>query len=291
MSHSTESFYFKIIVKVTPENTEWVSNTMFDRGATGIQEVDDQLWAFFNAADSAQALEQSIGQALNELKERLKISVDTKLTSEKVPFKDWSAEWKKGLLPFSVGRYLLIKPSWCEIKDTASRYVLEIDPEMAFGSGTHATTQLMLEGLEKYILPGQRVLDVGCGTGILSIAALKLGARSVIAFDIDPVAAHTTRTNAQKNKIDSGLTVFTGSLDTLSETAFDMIMANVNRSQLVPLLSRFSDCLERDGVCLLSGILDTERTRFNQACVDNGLDIHDIMQRDEWLAFEATVAL
>ena len=266
---------------MTLENAEWISYEMFELGASGIQELDNELLAFFTQGESIQALTMRISRALYRLRERLQLDWDVDFEIREQPVRDWRSEWKKNLAPVAVGRSLLIKPSWCEFPLHPPKYIVEIDPEMAFGSGTHSTTLLMLEALEDLVQPGFDVLDVGCGTGILSIAALKLGAASAVAFDIDPVAAQTTRRNAEKNNVDAHLNVFTGTLNTLVPRFFDLVLANVNRSQLEAMLPTISKLMKSATVCLLSGILDTERSLFSHVCRDNGFFIDRINLRDE----------
>ncbi|MDZ7723763.1 MAG: 50S ribosomal protein L11 methyltransferase [candidate division KSB1 bacterium] len=281
-----QEFYIQVNAAVTPENSEWISNELFELGASGIQDMDTHLLAFFQHDDNVESLAQQISESLHALRTRINMPVDIDVEIIECPVKDWRSEWKKDLKPIPVGQSLLIKPSWCDLPQTVPEHVIEIDPEMAFGSGTHATTFLILKALEHLIHPGCRVLDVGCGTGILSIAALKFGAASVFAFDMDPVAAQTTRRNADKNGQGVRIQVVTGTMDTVRKSGFDMILANVNRTQLLPLLARFSDYLNPGGMCLLSGILDTERSLFTQACHQAGLQVRQVRQRDEWLMFE-----
>lgn len=285
MNHNSQT-YLELSVRVSPEITEWVSNVLFELGASGIQELDNKLLAFFNNVQPVETLSKTVSDALNVLRQRMNIDIVLDFEIQEHRVTDWRSEWKKNLVPVAVGHSLLIKPSWCERPVNAPNHIIELDPEMAFGFGTHATTFLILEALEHWVRPDCRVLDVGCGTGILSIAALKIGAGSAVAFDIDPVAAQIARRNAAKNDVIQRMNVFTGTLNTVSGQNFDMIVANVNRSQLVPLLFSFSKCLAPNGVCLLSGILNKEQALFSRACRESGLRILHVKSRDEWLMFE-----
>jgi ribosomal protein L11 methyltransferase len=182
---------------------------------------------------------------------------------------DWANTWKAHFKPTRLGRRLVIKPSWEEYGAATDDVVLELDPGMAFGTGTHGTTRLCLEALERIMSregiygdapPPERaaVLDVGCGSGVLSIAAAKLGSHRVEAVDIDPVAVQVTRENASRNGV--GLSVSTTPLDDLA-TSFAIVLANILAEELVRLAHPLVERIAPQGHLILSGIL-REREAF-----------------------------
>ena len=148
---------------------------------------------------------------------------------------DWANNWKKYFKPIPVGERLLIKPSWEDVEDAQGRVILEIDPSSSFGTGTHATTQLCMEQLEKYLRPGDDVLDMGCGSGILGVAAMLLGAGSVTGVDIEQNAVETALENARRNGISQALlSVRQGNIledsalrKTIGARQYDVILANI----------------------------------------------------------------
>ena len=140
---------------------------------------------------------------------------------------DWRNNWKKYFKPIQVGKKLLIRPSWYENYDSDDRIVLNIDPGLAFGTGGHETTKLCLEMCEKYMKPDDSVLDVGCGSGILGIAALLLGAKKAVGVDIDEVAARTAGENAELNGVGDRFTAICGSFTDKVEGKYDIVLANI----------------------------------------------------------------
>jgi ribosomal protein L11 methyltransferase len=184
---------------------------------------------------------------------------------------DWANTWKAHFKPTRIGRRLVIKPSWEEYAATADDLILELDPGMAFGTGTHGTTRLCLEALERIMCregiygdapPPERsaVLDVGCGSGVLSIAAAKLGSRQVEAVDIDPIAVQVTKENASRNGIGLALTASTTPLGDLA-SSFAIVLANILAEELVRLAHPLVERVVSHGHLILSGIL-REREAF-----------------------------
>ena len=198
-----------------------------------------------------------------------------------------NSEWKKIYHPLRISDKIMIKPSWEKVPKDAPECVVEIDPEMAFGTGTHETTKLTLQLLEKNLKGGEKVLDVGTGTGILSIAAAKLGADRIIAFDIDPLATETAQKNLGINKVDN-IDIYTGTLDAVSGTQFDIILANVNRTQIIKLLPDMAKMLGKSSKLILSGIMDKEEDMLKEAIQINNLKENVMLAEGEWIAFEVS---
>ncbi len=202
---------------------------------------------------------------------------------------NWMEAWKEHYKPIPVGEKLIIVPAWLESPD-ATRIPIRIDPGMAFGTGTHPTTQLCLELLEKYIQPGMDVIDVGCGSGILSIGALKLGAGRALAVDIDQAAVDATRENADANAINSGLLVSLGSLDELLSGKFEfqqapLVLANILASILIRLIEDgIGKLVSRNGVLILSGILEEQVENIVQVSAKHGFKLLEKRQIGDWVA-------
>ena len=204
---------------------------------------------------------------------------------------DWMAAWKKHYHPIPVGERLIVLPAWINM-DTAGRIPVKIDPSMAFGTGTHPTTQLCLELEEGTVVPGQPVIDVGCGSGILSIAALKLGASQALAVDIDPQAVRSTLENAQANGIEKGLETGVGSVAEILAGSFGLrqaplVLANI----LAPVIIRLFDAglgelVAPGGKLVLSGILDTQAAEVEAAAKNHGLTPLCRRQQLDWVAIE-----
>ncbi|MBQ7990859.1 MAG: 50S ribosomal protein L11 methyltransferase [Oscillospiraceae bacterium] len=174
---------------------------------------------------------------------------------------DWANNWKQYFRPFLVGSRLAVKPSWETYANPEGRTVLEIDPESSFGTGQHHTTRLCLEMLETQVKGGERILDLGCGSGILSIAGMLLGAGSAYAVDIDPNSVRIASQNAVKNHITSGYVTDVGNITSDEElcarigTGYDIITANIVADVLIAMSGYFGRFLSADGVIIISGII------------------------------------
>ena len=203
------------------------------------------------------------------------------------PNEDWMVAWRRGLRPRRVGERLIVAPTWTEPEAGPEDIVLWIDPQMAFGTGEHASTRGVLRLLEASIRPGDRVLDVGTGSGILAIAACRLGASHVLAVESDPVAIPTARENLERNGVAEAVTlenalVDHAYLDALGPGSVDLIVANVLSGVLIPLLPAFRRVLAPAGRAILGGILTTEADRVVAAAEAVGFDVAREDVEDEW---------
>jgi ribosomal protein L11 methyltransferase len=202
---------------------------------------------------------------------------------------DWMVAWKQHYRPIPIGRRLLILPAWLP-EPPGRRIAVKIDPSMAFGTGTHPTTQLCMELLEETVAPGQPVIDVGCGSGILSIGALKLGASRALAVDVDSAAIRSTRENAQANGVLHRTETGLGSVAEVLQGQFSLrqaplVLANI----LAPVIVRLFEAglarlLAPGGRLVLSGILDTQAGDVLRAGEEKGLRRIDLRQRGDWVA-------
>ncbi len=279
------TFYKQVTVKVVPSISEAICNFLFELGATGLAEHKDRIVAYFSGDTSTALLKKSLNSFLHSLQELFETDFEIDIDIQDIPSRDWREEWKKDLTSIPVSEKIIIKPSWAELPVDVPPCVIELDPEMAFGSGTHATTQLMLISIETHVAPGQMVFDVGTGTGILAIAALKLGAGRVIGCDVDPVAAQTAKRNVEKNDVADRFSVYAGPINAV-KAEFDLILANVNRKVILDILFEISERTKPGGTCLLSGILNTEEMMIRDACERQNLPVLSVHYKDEWLTLE-----
>lgn len=201
---------------------------------------------------------------------------------------DWERVWLKGFKPIRINDELWICPSWCDIPKTAST-VITLDPGLAFGTGTHPTTFLCLQALANNSLQDRTVLDVGCGSGILAIGALKLGASHAVATDIDPKAITATRNNATTNQVDNELKVLNADeaevLISRDKQQFDIVVANILADALVNLKPMLLSALRPNGTLLLSGILDHQSSLILKSFSELTFET---FQQDEWIALMGT---
>jgi ribosomal protein L11 methyltransferase len=212
------------------------------------------------------------------------------LTTRLVKETDWAEAWKAHFPVLRVGRRLVIRPTWRRHRRQPDDVVLALDPGMAFGTGLHPTTRLCLAGLESIADSGQlanaRVLDVGCGSGILGIAAVKFGAATVLGLDTDPIAVEATDANAARNRLAGRLTAREGSLPT-HESAYDVVIANLIASLLDTLAEPLRDELRPGGILLASGIFVDREPDVRSAFAAAGLAVTTRSVDGEWVALEA----
>ena len=212
------------------------------------------------------------------------------LTTRIVHEADWAEAWKAHFPVLRVGRRLVIKPTWLDHAPTIGDVVLDLDPGMAFGTGLHPTTRLCLAALEsaadRGLLATARVLDVGCGSGILAIAAVKLGAASVLGVDTDPIAVEATAANAARNGLASRITARQGTLPS-GQPTHDLVAANLIASLLIALAARLRDELRPGGTLLASGIFVDREADVRAAFAAVGLTVVHRLAEGDWLALEA----
>ena len=214
--------------------------------------------------------EDNIDEAVCFLKERLSAAgVGYTINLSRVQEDDWLNNWRKFFTPMPVGEKLLINPSWYTDTDPEGRVVLSIDPGLAFGTGKHETTRLCMEALERRIRGGEKVLDVGCGSGILGIAAVLLGAESACGVDIDSTAVRTANENAAVNGVEGRFTAVEGDLVDKIQGKYDLVVANIVADAIIALSASVRNYLNLDGFYIVSGIIDTRADDVRRAVADD----------------------
>lgn len=200
---------------------------------------------------------------------------------------DWAGEWKKHLKVLRIGRRIVIRPSWLPHHPAAGDVVIELDPGMAFGTGLHPTTQMCLQALEEHVRPHTRVLDLGTGSGILAIAAAKLGSASVLALDTDSLAVTVARQNVRRNGVVGQAHVSLGSL-AQAEGTFDLVLVNILARVIVEMARRhLADRLASGGLLVAAGLTEEQEPEVTQALRQAGLCVVARRQMEDWVALEA----
>lgn len=258
-------------------------------GGSAVSEEGDRLVTYLSPPEDVEAFVEGVAARLGAMG----LGEDLGLEWEWRPDADWSERWRQGLRPRRVGERVIVSPSWCAPEPQGDEILIVVDPEMAFGTGEHGTTRGVLRLLESAIRAGDRVLDVGTGSGILAIAAVRLGASEVLAVDSDADAIRNARSNMSRNGVGAAVdlvrdVVTEGFLARLGPGRFDLIVANVLSSVLVPLLTSFRSALASPhdqasgGRLILGGILTSEANDIVDAANATGFTLRREDVEEEW---------
>lgn len=319
--------WHEITVHTTEEAIEMISNFLHELGAGGVtieesgtlnKERDTSLGQWYekplNDIPEGRAviqgyfpLESGIDEILVQLRESVnqlaEYDIDTGnpvYSSREVDEEDWANAWKQYFKPLRISERLTIKPTWEEYTPSAEELILELDPGMAFGTGTHATTALCLRTLEKIVKPGDEVVDVGTGSGILSIAAAKLGASQVLALDLDPVAVSSATENTRLNKLEDRITVLQSDLlqairagqaeNSASlgvKLPVQVVVANILAEIILLFVDDVYAALQSGGAYIASGIIKSKQADVEKALTASGFVVEQCYEETDWVAIVA----
>lgn len=271
--------YKEFIVTAEPFNAEILSSILWELNIDGINEEVNSLKIF---AQDNDVTVQSIETELLHLKEN-KLLQDFTIQENFIVERNWNEEWEKSREVVHVSDRIVIKPTFKEYVAKPNEIVLTLDPKMSFGTGDHQTTKICLLFLEKYLKPGMKVLDAGSGTAILGIAAAKLGAEKVIAFDNDEWCFDNGIENTQLNNVNEKIEIRKCELEDIQERNFDLIIANIQKNILLELADMFRKRSKPNGILILSGLLEMDKAGIVAKYSGLGFSELDFMQMDEWI--------
>ena len=305
--------WIELIVHTTTEGTDQVSELLMDAGASGTM-IEDKadipdpdkphgIWeifdpkllenmpedvlvhAWFEANSAFPALLDTIRSRLAGLASQHSDYGTLQLETQSVNDRAWTDVWKKYFKPFYAGKHLVVKPTWESFDPEPGDLMIEIDPGMAFGSGTHETTGMCLSLLEEVIIGGENIIDVGTGSGILAIGAALLGAGHVLAIDIDPDAVKVAEENVQNNHVENIVTVQQGNLLEQVSVSCDICVANIISDVIIAFASPLMSHIRPGGLFVCSGIVNVRSDEVAEALRDAGYEILRKVNRGEWTAF------
>lgn len=237
--------------------------------------------AYFSEEDNIKEILKYVEEKIEELKS---LGLDlglAKVESEKMFEEDWANNWKKYYKPTKVSENIVVKPIWEEYEVKENELVLELDPGMAFGTGTHETTRMCIQSLEKYVEENSTVFDVGCGSGILAIAAAKLGSKKAVGVDLDPVAVESAKENVGYNKLDN-IEILYGNLVDVIEGKADIVVANIIAEVICILTEDVKRVLKSDGYFITSGIIHDRVDMVTKKLEETGFEVIEINKDGEW---------
>ncbi|MGI8923109.1 MAG: 50S ribosomal protein L11 methyltransferase [Fimbriimonadales bacterium] len=266
----------RAVFDAKPGDFSVVHEIFESHGCSGTIEGDNpaSLSGFFTETDSAGDVTAVLGKALLD-------QGATSVSFESVPEEDWAETWKQFFRPRSIGKRFLIKPSW-EEAEAGEKLVIELDPGQAFGTGEHPTTRMCVALLEDAISAGDTVLDVGCGSGVLAIAAGRLGANKIIATEIDPPAADVARRNLKRNGVTAQLAT-TGTIPA-EVPPCDVVVSNIVSAVLIKLAPEIARVVKIGGTWILSGVIPDNWPDVLAAANTCGFDLSETTIQDGWLA-------
>lgn len=304
----------EVQIKTTAELEDVISNILYDAGANGLaiedpgdilemmkskgdwdfidsslinQDLDGILIkAYFSESDDLENIIQGIKSRIDNNPEL--IADENIVTINVVDDNDWAESWKKYYKPIRIGTNIIIKPSWEDYQLVEDDIMIELDPGMAFGTGTHETTMMCTEALERFVKSRDIVYDIGCGSGILSIVAAKLGASKVVGVDLDELCVKVSNKNIILNNVEDIIEIKSGNLLDVVEGKANIIVSNIIAEIIAEMTKDLKEYLSDDGIFITSGIILEKIELVENALLENGFKILDSMRKNEWACIIAT---
>lgn len=267
----------KIIISELNKDPEYLLPAIYEFNSLGLEQKENSLEIYFSADLNLDDLQTRLQKDMQAYMIQGKITTHT-LKNEK-----WHLTWKKDFRPVKISDRISIIPAWLQAEEE-SEILLKINPGMAFGTGTHPTTQMALQLIEQYLGTDYRILDAGCGSGILTVAALKLGAKSVEAWDITDDVKENFQEHMEINNIETGYSLKIGDVTNLTNYNYDLILSNIQKNINVKVLESTSRA-GYGGLIIFTGILKSEKKEFKAILSKHNRDVIRVLEKGEWIAF------
>ncbi|MCL6100669.1 MAG: 50S ribosomal protein L11 methyltransferase [Bacteroidetes bacterium] len=273
--------YKEFTITTKPLNNELVSGLLWQLDIDGVNETDSGLIVF---ADTTKDISRDDVEKI--LTGMIYENLIDEFTIEEETFEDknWNEEYEKKVNVIEVTDRIVIKPSFKEYSSKPHQIIITIDPKMSFGTGEHATTKLVLQLIEKYVKAGDKVLDVGSGTGVLAISSVMLGAQSALGIDNDEWCLLNGNENVKANSLEDKVEIRMAEIDQIKEKDFDLIVANINKHILLEIAQSIKTKSIKNGRLILSGLLQTDKEEILQTYTKLGYGLLDSAYMDEWCA-------
>ncbi len=289
----------RITVTTSDDASEAVANYLFEMDAFGVELKDaadstTSLIAYYPLDDRVNTRVQKLKVFLSKLTTWGIQANPAKIDLKQVESEEWIETWKSSFPPQQIGKRLLVAPTWHNISPDETNIVIRLDPGMAFGTGYHPTTRLSLEMLEQTIKPAQYVADIGTGSGILAIAAIKLGAKHVDAIELDPTAIPVAEKNFAINGVTKQISLYQGDGIKAVQDKYHLIVGNILTKAILPIIPHCPSRLHSEGQIIFSGILESELKQVQEVLMENGLQYINATREAEdevmWTALRAQLA-
>lgn len=305
--------WIEVTIKTTTEAVEPITNILYEQGAGGavIEDPKDFLFQKKNELDwdyveeevfkkneeddvlikTYVSEEKNVMEFVEIIKQKVlglkDFGIDIgegSVSLDQVNEADWANAWKAYYKPTKVGQRVVVKPTWEDYAMQEGDLIIELDPGMAFGTGTHETTSMCIRELEKYVNKDSKVFDIGCGSGILAISAAKLGAKEVVAVDLDEVAVKVAKENVLENKVEKSVSVMHGNLTDVIKDKADVIVANIIADIIKILAKDVQNFMKEDAIFISSGIILDKVEEVKESLIENGFEIVEVQKLGEWSA-------
>lgn len=271
--------YLKFVFSISEHLHEHFIAELLDMDFYGFEQFDNELIAYVEKRRFNDSNREHI-EKLTALFPNCSVR-----EMDEIEEQNWNEGWEKTIQPQSIGAFL-VKPTWSDIDPGAGQILLEIDPKMAFGTGYHATTRLMLRQLSKIDCEGQKVMDAGTGTGILGIAAIKKGAEHAVGFDTDPWSKNNAVENTYINEVQNAFEIRLGGIEQIrNDEVFDLSLANINRNVILEILGFLAEHTKTEGEILVTGLLDTDEEAVRNKLKNLPVSVFEMTREDEWILF------
>ncbi len=273
---------FKVYkVAAVPFDVDIISGLLWQLDIDGINEFDDYLTVFVNETKqiSKVDLEKILEVLITE-----KLIESFSIEEETLEDRNWNEEYERDVKVIEVSDKIVIKPSFKEYFPKPGQQIITIDPKMSFGTGDHATTKLVIQLIEKYIRGGEKVLDVGSGTGVLGICAVMLGAKNAVGVDNDEWCLLNGNENVKANNLEDKVKIYLGELGDIAENDFDLIVANINKNILLDTAREIKSKIKKTGTLILSGLLFSDEIDIIKAYSALNFTLKEKSAMDEWIA-------
>ena len=275
--------YVEVAITAGPVLSENLTGILSQLGFEGFWESEGSLRGYISADRCTPFFLDEI-RSVVALVARSSAAPLPSIQVNSIAEQNWNAEWEKTITPIRITDRLVIAPSWHAVAAAPGEIVLTIDPKMSFGTGYHETTRLMLRMLETRIQPGMHVLDVGTGTGILAIAALRMGAEHATGCDVDPWSIENARENALVNQVAERCTILLGEVGVTPSGPYDLVLANIQLNIIALILGNLKERCAPGGTILLAGLLLQDEEEIRSLIAREGLTVAERISENEWLA-------